>query len=71
MSDKLVGIYNRWGEKEKLQPLESADAMLFDDRVNDNQKKWLNRFIGIWEKVQERGYKIWIKNKGERYDYKK
>ena len=68
MIDKLVDIYNRWGEKKEnknLSPLTNADEVLWNETITEKQNKWIERFISIWKKVQERGYKIWIKNKGE------
>lgn len=46
---KLTDIYNNWGDKEKLQPLSSADDMFGDQRVNDKHKMWLERFIILWD----------------------
>jgi hypothetical protein len=51
---KLTDIYNNWGDKEKLQPLESADAMLWDNRVNEKHKLWLERFIRLWDLTQDK-----------------
>lgn len=50
--DKLVDVYNAWGDKNNLQPLESADAMVWDKRVNDKHKIWLERFVNVWNKTQ-------------------
>jgi hypothetical protein len=52
--DKLVDVYNSWGNKNNLQPLESADAMFWDQRVNDEHKLWLERFIRVWDKTQDK-----------------
>ena len=54
--DKLVEIYNRWGDKEKLQPLNSADEMLWRDDVNLDHREWLERFIRLWDITQRKEY---------------
>lgn len=52
--DLLVGIYNDWGDREKLSPLGSADEELIGNpKLNDNQKNWLKKFIDVWNKAQE------------------
>ena len=52
--DKLIDVYNAWGNKNNLQPLESADAMVWDKRVNDTHKLWLERFIKVWNRTQDK-----------------
>ena len=54
--DKRVEIYNRWGDKEKLQPLNSADEMLWRDDVNSDHREWLERFIRLWDITQRKEY---------------
>jgi len=51
--DKLVAIYNNWGDKNNLQPLGSADEELaWNLKINSNQKKWLVKFIRVWSKAE-------------------
>ena len=57
MIDTLVKIYNKWGdrpENNNLQPLGSADEMLMNETATMSQCEWLERFIDVWNKTQER-----------------
>jgi hypothetical protein len=56
--DTLVDIYNRWGDKEKLQPLSSADEQMRKDDITEEQREWLVKFILLWDKTEnkERNY---------------
>ena len=47
--DKLVKIFNNFGDREKLSPLLSADEMLFDDNLTNKQRNWIERFIVVWD----------------------
>ena len=47
--DRLVTIYNNFGDREKLSPLLSADEMLFDDNLTIKQRTWIERFIIVWD----------------------
>ena len=62
-SERLSIIYNDWGEKENLQPLESADAQRLDDKLTEEQRDWLDEFIVAWDASQDVERFI--------YDYKK
>jgi hypothetical protein len=44
----LSTIYNRWGDKNNLQPLASADAELWRNDLTNKQIEWLQRFIYLW-----------------------
>jgi len=58
--DTLTDIYNRWGDKEKLQPLGSADEELFANQdLTSTQRNWLKRFIEVWEYAQGKDYAEW------------
>tara|TARA_B100000902_G_scaffold84708_1_gene89181 strand:- start:2156 stop:2356 length:201 start_codon:yes stop_codon:yes gene_type:complete len=58
--NRLTDIYNRWGDKENLQPLGSADEVLmFNENLTDKQRTWLKKFIEVWEYAQEKDYKKW------------
>ena len=50
----LSDIYNRWGDKEKLQPLSSADEEIFRDDITEKQRSWLERFIDLWNETEEK-----------------
>ena len=57
MIDTLVKIYNNWGdrpENNNLQPLGSADETLMHESATMSQCEWLERFIDVWNKTQER-----------------
>jgi hypothetical protein len=57
MIDTLVKIYNKWGdrpENNNLQPLGSADEMLMSEIATIDQCYWLERFIDVWNRTQER-----------------
>jgi len=48
--DKLVKIYNNFGDKEKLSPLGSADEELMcNSKLTPKQVNWLERFIIVWD----------------------
>ena len=48
--DKLVKIYNNFGDKEKLSPLGSADEeIMWNDKLTDKQVNWLERFVIVWD----------------------
>ena len=47
--DTLVKIYKNFGDRENLSPLCSADEMLFDEKLTNKQKTWIERFIVVWD----------------------
>ena len=66
MVDKLVDIYNRWGEKKEnknLATLTSADEVLWNETITEKQTKWIERFINVWEKVMDRDYERNVKTR--------
>jgi len=54
MINKLIDIYNKWGDKNNLQPLESADAELLRNDLTVDQYAFLIKFCEVWDKAQER-----------------
>ena len=59
MINKLCDIYNRWGDKNNLQPLGSADEeVMWNNKLTDKQVNWLERFIIVWDKAEKRDYKM-------------
>jgi len=54
MIDKLTDVYNKWGDKNNLQPLGSADEELFRKDLTVDQYKWLIKFIEIWDMKMEK-----------------
>lgn len=57
-TNKLTTIYNLWGEREQLHPLECAEAMVYDARLSEKQKSWIHRFINIWEYADLKEYEL-------------
>ena len=48
--DRLVKIYNNFGDREKLSPLGSADEeVMWNDKLTDKKVIWLERFIVVWD----------------------
>ena len=47
--ETLVEIYINFGDKEKLSPLLSADEMLFEPKLTNKQRSWIERFIVVWD----------------------
>ena len=54
MINKLIDIYNKWGDKNNLQPLESADAELLRNDLTVDQYAFLIKFCEVWDKAQEK-----------------
>jgi len=52
----LSTIYNRWGDKNNLQPLASADAELWRNDLTKEQIEWLQRYIYLWNITQRKKY---------------
>ena len=48
--DRLVTIYNNFGDRENLSPLGSADEeLMWNSKLTNKQSKWLERFIIVWD----------------------
>ena len=47
--ERLVEIYINFGDKEKLSPLLSADEMLWEPKLTNKQRSWIERFIVVWD----------------------
>ena len=48
--DRLITIYNNFGDREKLSPLGSADEeLMWNSKLTKKQSKWLERFIIVWD----------------------
>ena len=58
--NKLCVIYDKWCEKQKLLPNEfgaefesdSADSILAWGDITEKQRKWLERFVRVWDKAE-------------------
>ena len=58
--DRLVKIYNNFGDRENLSPLGSADEELaWNMTLTPKQENWLERFISVWDYTQEKEYEKW------------
>jgi len=53
----LSTIYNRWGDREELHPLTSADSELWRNDLTEDQVDWLQRFILLWNKTKKKEIK--------------
>lgn len=54
MINKLVKIYNDWGDKNNLHPLLSADEYSrYHGDLNEEQFNFIDRFMKVWDKAQE------------------
>ena len=59
MIGKLTDVYNKWGDKNNLQPLGSADEELLSRKnLTKEQKEWLEKFIEMWNNQQDIDYFI-------------
>ena len=47
--ETLVEIYINFGDKEKLSPLLSADEMLWEPKLTNKQRSWIERFSVVWD----------------------
>lgn len=62
--DRLVKMYNNFGDREKLSPLGSADEELaWNMTLTPKQENWLERFISVWDYTQEKEHEQWQKKK--------
>ena len=52
--NKLTDIYNKWGDKNNLQPLESADAELLRNDLTVNQYAFLIQFLKVWDMTEKK-----------------
>ena len=53
--DLLVKIYNKWGVDNDIESIGSADEeLIWNSNLNDKQIQWLEKFIKIWDKLQNK-----------------
>ena len=67
--NKLVEIYNKWGDANGISPLPSADDLIFDGsygrkKISNKQMKWLRRFSEVWNHAEDHGYRMRRKQNG-------
>jgi len=52
--NRLIDTYNKWGDKNNLQPLGSADEELIGRKnLTKEQREWLEEFVEIWNKAED------------------
>ena len=52
--NRLTDTYNKWGDKNNLQPLGSADEELIGRKnLTKEQREWLEEFVEIWNKAED------------------
>ena len=60
MINKLIDVYNKWGDKNNLQPLGSADEELLGRKnLTKEQREWLEKFVKMWNNQEEIDYFIY------------
>ena len=57
----LTKLYQRWLQRNKLNPLISADDLLYDHHcgnitLSNIQEKWIRKFINVWSKAEDREF---------------
>lgn len=60
MHDLLIKIMQNWADKKEnrnLHPICSADEMLWNPSITEKQTDFLERYIDVWDQVQNRDYK--------------
>jgi hypothetical protein len=56
--NKLSRLYQRWLQRNRLNPLISADDLLYDHHcgnitLSNIQEKWIRKFVNVWWKAEE------------------
>ena len=56
--NKLSRLYQRWLQRNRLNPLISADDLLYDHHcgnitLSNIQEKWVRKFVNVWWKAEE------------------
>tara|TARA_Y100000593_G_C4111326_1_gene238085 strand:- start:50 stop:439 length:390 start_codon:yes stop_codon:yes gene_type:complete len=57
----LSKLYQRWLQRNKLNPLISADDLLYDHHcgnitLSNIQETWVRKFINVWSKAEDREF---------------
>ena len=69
--NQLTDLYVKWGEKNNIKDLTSADEVILKEELSDNQIKWLEEFIKSWDMAMDVDRYIYDQNKkmkGEKND---
>jgi len=57
--NRLVDMYIRWGNKQKLSPLGSATEELFNNNLSTEQFNWLMKFVTVWDYAENKEHDKW------------
>tara|TARA_A100001391_G_scaffold88950_2_gene58812 strand:- start:332 stop:751 length:420 start_codon:yes stop_codon:yes gene_type:complete len=52
-TNKLIDIYNAWGEKNDLHPMSDPRDMKHDARLNKKEVSWIDKFLKVFEKADK------------------
>lgn len=47
--NQLSYVYNNWLDEQKIKDRASADEVLWNDNLTDDQRNWLILFIETWK----------------------
>ena len=61
--NQLTDLYVKWGEKNNIKDLTSADEVILRGELSDNQRKWLEEFIKSWDMAMDVDRYIYDQNK--------
>ena len=53
----------KWGEKNNIKDLTSADEVILREELSDNQREWLEEFIKSWDMAMDVDRYIYDQNK--------
>jgi len=52
-TNKLIDIYNAWGEKNDLHPMLDPRDMKHDVRLNKEEVSWIDKFLEVYGKADK------------------
>lgn len=52
-TNKLIDIYNAWGEKNDLHPMSDPRDMKHDVRLNKKEVSWIDKFLEVYGKADK------------------
>ena len=61
--NQFTDLYVKWGEKNNINDLTSADEVILREELSDNQRKWLEEFIESWDMAMNVDRYIYDQNK--------
>lgn len=51
--NQLSYVYNNWLDEQKIKDRASADEVLWNDNLTDDQRNWLILFIETWKQTED------------------